>query len=105
MNDASTEQGIKVFQVSDYEWIAAYTEDEAVAFSLKAWGYDDAKEAEEDGCFVRADVAACDLDGNKVNVSERAEEGDMELVTYRESLKRHIANGDTFPRFFAGIDG
>lgn len=104
MTDATTEQGIKVFQVSDYEWVAAATEDEAVAFILKEWGYEDVATAEHDGCFERKDVAACDLDKNKVNVAEDAEDGGKELVTYRESLKRHLAKPEMFPLFFAGID-
>jgi hypothetical protein len=104
VNPGCTEQGIQVYQVSDYEWVAAATEDEAVAFILKEWGYDDVKTAEHDGCFDRSDVAACDLDKNKINVAEDAEEGGHELATFRESLKKHIAAGEPFPMFFAGID-
>lgn len=99
-----TEAGIQVYQVSDYEWVAAATEDEAVAFILKEWGYDNPGVAESDGCFERKDVHACDLDKNTLNVAEDAEDGGHELATYREALKAHLTKGETFPLFFCGID-
>ena len=99
-----TEGGIQVYQVSDYEWVAAATEDEAVAFILKEWGYKDVPTAEHDGCFDRKDVSACDLDKNKVNIHPDAEDGKVDFVTYRESVKRLLAAGEPMPIFFAGID-
>lgn len=104
MTDAYTEQGIKVFQVNDYEWFAAASADDALACALKLWGYETAEVAETDGCFERGDVRQCDLDENKVNVHPDAEDGKREIVTYRESVKRMLADGTKFPEWFAGRD-
>jgi len=104
LSESHVEQGVAVYQVSDYEWVAAATEEEAVAYILKEWGYDNLGVAEFDGCFERDEVRACDLDKNMVNVAEDCEQGGKDLITYRESLKRHIAKGEKFPMFFCGID-
>lgn len=104
---AYTEQGVSVYQVSDYEFIAAATREAAIAFALDLWGYtghDAAKRAENDGCFNPADVGRCDLDTNKLQECDKDEEPTGELVTFREELRRQMARGVVFPEYFAGFD-
>lgn len=98
------EQGLQVFQVSDYEWYLADSADSAIAAALKDWGYESVEQAETEGCFDRSDVGACDLDKNTINLHPDAEEGAKDIVTYREGIRRHVAAGEKVPGFFCGVD-
>ena len=103
-----TEQGLQVFAVGDYEFIAAATQNDAVDFALELWGHkghDAAQRAAADGSFDPDNVDRCDLDKNKVRECDDQGEPTGECVTFRESLRRRIAKGETFPQFFAGLDG
>ena len=95
------EQGLAIWQVSDYEDIAAETKDEAVAFAVREWGYDSPEQAEKNDAFDPAEVFAVDLDARQVNINED-EDPAGPILTYREHLKALIATGQKFPMFFAG---
>ena len=100
----TVEQGIKVFQISDYEWIAADSLDSAISCALKEWGMT-REEAFGDGIdrIEEPEDYPCDLDNNLVNIDEN-ESPKGEKITYREEIKRMIARGQQFPCFFAWQD-
>lgn len=96
------EQGLRVFQVSDYESIAAGTFDEAWAYVLVQWGFTDPAEIaeHEEGIPFRE---PCDLDTNKLSSS--GEDGSGPPCTYREWLRTMIAHpGASFPDYFAAYE-
>lgn len=94
------EQGISVFDVCDgYEYYAATDFESAMVAALEFWGMtgEAAKEARE-----AADSAKMHLDSNTMNV---ADEGDKpEIITFREQIKRLLANGEKFPTFLCGTE-
>lgn len=95
------EQGISVFAISDYEWYAAADFEGAWQAALTDWGFTDPNEiAEHREC---ADERRCNLD--KTTIMLNQDEDEPERMTYRAWLKELIANGASFPSFFAAIDG
>lgn len=98
---AFVEQGVQVFKVSDYEFYAGWSQDNALAEAARQWGYDTPEAAIKDDCLCMDDVEPCDLDEHKINLDEGS---GTDLITFRESIKRRLAAGETFPSFFAGFD-
>lgn len=91
------EQGIRVYSVSDYEWYAATDFQSAWVKALSDWGFTDPEEiAEHREC---ASEGACNLDALKFTDTDTDE-----TMSFREQLRRLIANGQTFPVEFAAID-
>lgn len=102
-----TEQGIQVLKLNDYEWWAGGTEQEIILAACKAWGFESAQDgpalAEADGCFERSDVQRCNLDTSLLNAADEGEKA--AYMSFRESIRRRLAAGETFPTAFCGIDG
>lgn len=98
------EQGIAVFAVSDYEWFAGASANAVLQFAAEQWGYKDIASAIADDACEPDALSPCDLDRNTVNVHPDAEDGAKDVVTYREALRRMIAEGQSFPAWFCGHD-
>jgi hypothetical protein len=91
---------IKVFQITEIEWFAAATEEDA----LKAY----AEYAE--GCYGKDSEEAREQLAEFGGPEELSEESmqamrftdeDGTVRSFREELDRRIADGDEFPAFFA----
>ncbi len=106
MCDQYTEQGIKVFRLNDYEWFAGADAQAVLAYALEQWGFKGKPtDALNDGMYDEDFDRPCDLDASTLNGAEDAEDGGKEMITYRESIRRELAKGVTFPAFFCGIEG
>lgn len=96
----TVEQGISVWQLTDYEWFAATDRESAIACALELWGTPRQDAIEQ--CGLEIDAQPDDLDTSQINVAE--DEQDSELISFRDQIKRLIDDGTTFPCFFSGID-
>jgi hypothetical protein len=96
-----SEQGVQVYELNDMEWWAGREKSVVIAAALEAGGMTEAEAF--DAHNPVEDVSEVDLDKNKVNINEDClPEGP--IISYREQIKRMIANGESFPCFFAGED-
>jgi hypothetical protein len=87
------EKTIHVFEVSDDEYFAATSAEEAMLCAIKAWGRKTYEEStEEFGGPMELDDTV---------LSEMPFNDDGHRTTFREKLDQMIAVGDKFPTYFA----
>lgn len=84
---------IHIFEVSDDEYFAATSAEEAVQCAIREWGIETYDETtEEFGAPIElADSELCNLPFND----------DGKRVTFRAKLDQIIAAGEKFPTYFA----
>jgi len=88
---------IRIFRVSETDWYAAETGEQAMdAFAVNA-EEDEFNEAEADG--FPSVVEDSELDKRKVN-----DEGRERTMTWRELLTAMVADGVEFPAFFGSTN-
>lgn len=96
---AFEEQGWRVYEVSEYEYYAARDRGMAISDALRDWGC-----SLEDGFPEGTDeVDAVDLDQNLININED-EDPAGPIITFREQLRRLLADGKEIAGFFCALD-
>lgn len=100
--DPKTEQGIGVWCFDESEWVAAASEEEAVQWYEEATGLKVGIENPDDAYIEVTQVS--DLD--KHSFYDVDDEGDITedtpRITYREGIKKAIADGVPFPFILCG---
>ena len=88
---------IKIWQVTEIEWFAAATAEDALKayaeYAETCYG----KDSDEAKQYLEefGEPVECDMDRMKFT------DDDLSVRTFREELNRRIAEGDAFPQFFA----
>jgi hypothetical protein len=95
-----TEQGVQVYELNDMEWWIGRDKESTIAAALAMWGIP--REEAFDTFNPESGVCEVDLDKNTVNVHPDAEDGEVDMKSFREEVRRIIAAGEPIPNFFAG---
>jgi len=96
---------MKIFAMNDCDWYAGATAEDALKAMAENLDFSDVEECRKEYC----------TDGQIVELSEEALDGSIYVEeddadgpgsgvvrrTFRQQLKQMLANGETFPTFFA----
>jgi hypothetical protein len=87
---------IKVFQVTDTDWVAALNPEEARKYIIEQCGYD-SDEAKEDVYEKPIELTPEEMG----TMLHHGEDGVVEAKTFQQELETDIADGIAFPVLFA----